>query len=80
MQICREALSLPGMADLFADDLPPPPGREEPRADAPLADRLRPRALDDVVGQEHLTTAATMYREMDMGFWVTKVEVELCHP
>src|SRR5207253_9130994 len=22
---------------------------------APLADRLRPRALDDVVGQEHLT-------------------------
>jgi len=44
------------MADLFADDLPPPPpGQEELRADAPLADRLRPRALDDVVGQEHLT-------------------------
>jgi putative ATPase len=42
------------MADLFADDLHPPP-REEPRADAPLADRLRPQSLSDVVGQEHLT-------------------------
>src|SRR4051812_39035198 len=45
---------LPGMADLFADDIPPPP-REQARADAPLADRLRPAKLDDVVGQEHLT-------------------------
>src|SRR5687767_7777589 len=43
------------MADLFADDLPPAPTAEEPRADAPLADRLRPRALDEVIGQEHLT-------------------------
>jgi putative ATPase len=42
------------MADLFADDLPSPP-RDEPREDAPLADRLRPRALDEVIGQEHLT-------------------------
>jgi putative ATPase len=42
------------MADLFADDLPPPE-RETPSADAPLADRLRPRSLDEVVGQEHLT-------------------------
>ena len=42
------------MADLFADDLPPP-APEEPRDDAPLADRLRPRALIEVVGQEHLT-------------------------
>ena len=42
------------MADLFADDLPPPP-RDEPRADAPLADRLRPKSLDEVIGQEHLT-------------------------
>ena len=31
----------------------------------------RPRA------QEHLTTAATMYREMDMGFWLEKAEAEL---
>ena len=39
------------MPDLFAPD-PPPPG---PQPDAPLADRLRPRALGKVVGQEHLT-------------------------
>jgi putative ATPase len=38
------------MADLFADESPkrPEPGR-------PLADRLRPRNLGEVVGQEHLT-------------------------
>lgn len=42
------------MADLFTDDLPPPP-RDAPRPDAPLADRLRPQKLDEVVGQEHLT-------------------------
>ena len=42
------------MADLFAAD-PPPSAPPEPAADAPLADRLRPRGLDDVVGQEHLT-------------------------
>ncbi|HSM53198.1 MAG TPA: AAA family ATPase, partial [Erythrobacter sp.] len=44
------------MADLFADDPPPPAsGQDEPRADAPLADRLRPRDLTEVIGQEHLT-------------------------
>jgi putative ATPase len=43
------------MADLFADDLPPPTSADEPREDAPLADRLRPRSLDEVIGQEHLT-------------------------
>ena len=43
------------MADLFADDLPPPSPQAEAPADAPLADRLRPRVLADVVGQEHLT-------------------------
>jgi putative ATPase len=42
------------MADLFADDLPAPPA-EGARPDAPLADRLRPRALDEVIGQDHLT-------------------------
>ncbi|HEX2794485.1 MAG TPA: replication-associated recombination protein A [Croceicoccus sp.] len=43
------------MADLFANDPPasaaPPPAGD----DAPLADRLRPVALADVVGQDHLT-------------------------
>src|SRR4028118_248745 len=36
------------MTDLFAPD---------PAESAPLADRLRPRLLDEVVGQEHLTGA-----------------------
>jgi putative ATPase len=43
------------MADLFAEDPPPQPKADEPRPDAPLADRLRPRALGEVIGQEHLT-------------------------
>ena len=44
------------MADLFPDTVASSPARhDEPRPDAPLADRLRPRALDEVVGQEHLT-------------------------
>ena len=42
------------MADLFADDLPPQTAAV-PAEDAPLADRLRPQSLDEVVGQEHLT-------------------------
>ncbi len=43
-----------GGMDLFAGIEPPAP-TDAPAADAPLADRLRPRALDEVVGQEHLT-------------------------
>ncbi|MBV1690967.1 replication-associated recombination protein A [Novosphingobium sp. G106] len=43
------------MADLFADDMPAQPRQDEPSPDAPLADRLRPRTLADVVGQEHIT-------------------------
>ena len=39
------------MADLFA----PPPSAEATAEAAPLADRLRPRRLDDVIGQAHLT-------------------------
>jgi len=42
------------MADLFEDEAEAQE-REEVRADAPLADRLRPASLEDVVGQEHLT-------------------------
>ncbi len=43
----------PLVADLFENDAPPP----SPAAPdtAPLADRLRPTTLDEVVGQEHLT-------------------------
>ena len=43
------------MADLFAsDETPLGDARGD---DAPLADRLRPQALTDVVGQDHLTGA-----------------------
>jgi putative ATPase len=42
------------MADLFADTLPSA-AAPEPLADAPLADRIRPQSLEEVVGQEHLT-------------------------
>jgi putative ATPase len=45
------------MADLFADELPPSAAPRAVSPHAPLADRLRPRSLDEVVGQEHLTGA-----------------------
>jgi tetratricopeptide (TPR) repeat protein len=35
---------------------------------------------DRVKGREHLATAARMYREMDMGFWLEKAEAELDPP
>ncbi len=43
------------MADLFADQQLPSRVAEAPPTSAPLADRLRPKSLDEVVGQEHLT-------------------------
>ena len=44
------------MADLFADqELPARPAAAAPSENAPLADRIRPRSLDEVVGQKHLT-------------------------
>jgi putative ATPase len=46
------------MADLFGQAPPEPPRADAPAPDAPLADRLRPRALAEVVGQEHLTGPA----------------------
>jgi len=45
------------MADLFGDDPAPPDRPEQARDDAPLAERLRPRNLDEVIGQQHLTGA-----------------------
>jgi putative ATPase len=42
------------MADLFADDLPAPPPAPRALAAAPLAERMRPRTLDEVIGQTHL--------------------------
>jgi putative ATPase len=43
------------MADLFADQEISSRAPEAPPGNAPLADRLRPKSLDEVVGQEHLT-------------------------
>src|SRR3954465_732695 len=43
------------MADLFADQEIPTKPTPPPADGAPLADRLRPRKLDEGVGQEHLT-------------------------
>jgi putative ATPase len=43
------------MADLFSDQEVSMPPAAEPSANAPLADRLRPKSLDEVVGQEYLT-------------------------
>jgi len=43
------------MTDLFADEPPRVPARTEPEPrDRPLADRLRPARLEDVIGQRHL--------------------------
>jgi class 3 adenylate cyclase/tetratricopeptide (TPR) repeat protein len=36
--------------------------------------KLYRRTGDRVKGQEHLTTAVTMYRDMDMGFWLAQAE------
>ncbi len=46
------------MPDLFAKDIK---NDDMPR---PLADRLRPRVIDDVVGQDHLTGAGGALRRM----------------
>ncbi|RUT32973.1 replication-associated recombination protein A [Arsenicitalea aurantiaca] len=42
------------MADLFSSDAPADPEDAADDAGRPLADRLRPEALDDVIGQTHL--------------------------
>ena len=43
-----------GMPDLFAG-VEPPPAPDTLHENAPLADRLRPRTLGEVVGQDHIT-------------------------
>ncbi|MFL6759470.1 replication-associated recombination protein A [Sphingomonas sp.] len=43
------------MSDLFTNEELQTATAEPPAVNAPLADRLRPRALDEVVGQKHLT-------------------------
>src|SRR4249919_409592 len=53
MQFVSGAFKPAVMPDLFEDQAATDPGQE--RVGAPLADRLRPAALDEVVGQGHLT-------------------------
>src|SRR3954451_3286873 len=55
VQFSSVRLCFAAMADLFADEEVPTRPAEAPAANAPLADRLRPKSLDEVVGQEHLT-------------------------
>ncbi len=42
--------------------------------------KLHDRIGDREKGAKHLTTAATMYHEMDMGFWLQKAEAEFASP
>jgi tetratricopeptide (TPR) repeat protein len=39
--------------------------------------KLYRRTGDRAKAAEHLTTASTLYREMDMGFWLEKAEAEV---
>jgi hypothetical protein len=36
--------------------------------------KLYRRTGDDAKASDHLSTATTMYREMDMGFWLAQAE------
>jgi putative ATPase len=51
-------VSLPSSSDNASGDLfgdrPSPPKADAPRPDAPLAERARPRTLDELVGQEEI--------------------------
>jgi hypothetical protein len=42
--------------------------------------KLHRRTGDGAKAEEHLTAAATMYREMDMGSWLAQVEAVLGPP
>ncbi len=48
------------MSDLFAE--PSAPAAEPASSAAPLAERMRPRSLDDFVGQEHILGAGKLLR------------------
>ncbi|HEX8362095.1 MAG TPA: replication-associated recombination protein A [Longimicrobium sp.] len=51
--------------DMFGDDPPQPRNRPAaPAADAPLAERMRPRTLDEIVGQPHLAGADGTLRKL----------------
>jgi hypothetical protein len=39
--------------------------------------KLYRRTGDTAKAQEHVTSAATLYRDMDMSFWLEKADAEL---
>src|SRR5262245_66261587 len=49
--------------DLFADEPSPKPGTAGTDPSAPLADRMRPRTLDEIVGQDDLLAPGRPLRE-----------------
>jgi putative ATPase len=57
-----------GDLSLFGEPEPPPPPRDAPPAapepSAPLAERMRPRSLDEIVGQPHLAGAGGTLRRL----------------
>jgi hypothetical protein len=42
--------------------------------------KLYHRTQDEVKAREHLTTASTIYREIDMGFYLAQAEAALMGP
>src|SRR5690554_5470596 len=52
------------MSDLFSDGLPSSRPADEPGTDRPLADRLRPATLDEVIGQAHILGPEGTLRRM----------------
>ena len=40
----------------------------------------RPASFSETVAHKHLTIATTLYREMDMRFWLEQAQVELATP
>src|SRR5256886_719109 len=51
-----------GMMDLFGETPHESPSTATPAPPAPLADRMRPRKLDEILGQEHLLGAGKVLR------------------
>ena len=53
-------------SSLFGDEPPPPPAAERPTpaAHQPLAARMRPRRLAEVVGQDHITRAGSLLPQL----------------
>src|ERR1700759_1731075 len=58
------AVKGPGQAGGQSDSLFDDAEETAARATAPLAVRMRPRSLDEVIGQRHLTTSGTPFRKL----------------